>query len=172
MKIKIILKNKKEVKKMSKKGISPLIATVLIIGFTIVLAAVVMQWGGAFVRSLTEEQAVLAEGQTNCIKLNFDMTATIDLVKITNNADVVISKVLIQKIDAAGTSSTLKEDETDISGYEAKSFDVTTGLPSGVTAPVEGDTIRVIPYVQLANGDDYGCGKEVAKEYKIPITAV
>lgn len=152
---------------MNKKGISALIETVLIIGFTIVLAAVVMQWGGAFVRSLTGQQQVAAEGQTNCIKLNFDMTADTTSVKITNNADIVISKILIQKIDATGNSATLKEDSTDINGYEAKSFDVSTGLPTGITAPVAGDTIRVIPYVKLASGDDYGCGQEVAKEYKI-----
>ncbi len=35
-------------KKMNEKGVSTLIETVLIIGFTIVLAAVVMTWGGQF----------------------------------------------------------------------------------------------------------------------------
>ena len=30
---------------MEKKGISPLIATVLILGFTVALAAVIMTWG-------------------------------------------------------------------------------------------------------------------------------
>ena len=32
-------------KMMNKKGISPLIATVLLIGFAVALAAVVMTWG-------------------------------------------------------------------------------------------------------------------------------
>ena len=57
-----------------KKGISPLIATVLVIGFTIVLAAVIMQWGGSFVRGLTEKQAVQTELQTQCIDLTFEIT--------------------------------------------------------------------------------------------------
>ena len=33
-----------------KRGISPLIATVLLIGFTVTLAAVIMTWGGGFTR--------------------------------------------------------------------------------------------------------------------------
>ncbi|MBU1246318.1 MAG: archaellin/type IV pilin N-terminal domain-containing protein [Nanoarchaeota archaeon] len=33
---------------MGKRGISPLIATVLLIGFTIVLAALVFRWGDSF----------------------------------------------------------------------------------------------------------------------------
>jgi len=40
---------------MNKKGISPLIATVLLIGFTIVLAALVFRWGGQFFQGTTTE---------------------------------------------------------------------------------------------------------------------
>jgi flagellin-like protein len=39
---------------MKKKGISPLIATVLLIGFAVALAAVVMTWGLDFVRETAE----------------------------------------------------------------------------------------------------------------------
>lgn len=62
---------------MNKKAVSPLIATVLIIGFTIVLAAVVMQWGGGFVRQLTEEQSKSTETATQCIGLQFDISSAI-----------------------------------------------------------------------------------------------
>src|SRR3989344_999906 len=41
-------------KEVEKKGVSPLIATVLIIGFTIVLAVLVMNWALPFVRNLQE----------------------------------------------------------------------------------------------------------------------
>ncbi len=40
--------------KMNKKGMSPLIATVLIIGFTVALAGVIMLWGYEFIESLQE----------------------------------------------------------------------------------------------------------------------
>lgn len=38
--------------KMSKKGISPLIATVLILAFTVALAAIIMNWGTGFTKDL------------------------------------------------------------------------------------------------------------------------
>ncbi|HLC72216.1 MAG TPA: archaellin/type IV pilin N-terminal domain-containing protein, partial [Candidatus Nanoarchaeia archaeon] len=37
------------------KGISPLIATVLIIGFTVALAAIIMTWGRGFIDSTTKD---------------------------------------------------------------------------------------------------------------------
>ena len=46
---------------MNKRGISPLIATVLIIGFTIVIAALVFQWGGNYFQSSTSETSQEAE---------------------------------------------------------------------------------------------------------------
>ncbi|MBS3163409.1 hypothetical protein J4427_01850 [Candidatus Woesearchaeota archaeon] len=84
----------------TRRGVSPLIATVLIIGFTIVLAAVVMQWGGAFVRQLTEEQAAKTETATSCIGMNFEIakadytgtgTGGSIITTITNNVDKKIA---------------------------------------------------------------------------------
>ena len=59
---------------MEKKGISPLIATVLLIGFTIVLAAVVMRWGSEFVRETTEETACLSDLSIVCTNLRVEIT--------------------------------------------------------------------------------------------------
>ena len=42
-------------KKLNKKGISPLIATVIIIGFTIVLAAAVIYWGTGFFKTIQDK---------------------------------------------------------------------------------------------------------------------
>ena len=39
---------------MKKRGISPLIATVLIIGFTVALAAIIMTWGQSFIKKTQE----------------------------------------------------------------------------------------------------------------------
>ena len=61
-------------KKMNEKGVSTLIETVLIIGFTIVLAAVVMTWGGSFVRTLTEKQSASTQTATECIGIRFDIS--------------------------------------------------------------------------------------------------
>ena len=51
---------------VSKKGISPLIATVLIIGFVIVLAALVMQWGSGLFENIKEETSTSSEISLAC----------------------------------------------------------------------------------------------------------
>ena len=48
--------------KINKKGITPLIATVLLIGFTVALAGIVITWGGGFVERIqsgTDERTAL-----------------------------------------------------------------------------------------------------------------
>ncbi|MFH0752528.1 MAG: archaellin/type IV pilin N-terminal domain-containing protein [archaeon] len=50
----------------NKKGISPLIATVLIIGFTVALGAVVMIWGSGFVKTMQETSEQSMEVSQSC----------------------------------------------------------------------------------------------------------
>lgn len=49
-----------------KKGISPLIATVLILGFTVALAAVIMVWGQRFVTNMQKTTEQTADTQLIC----------------------------------------------------------------------------------------------------------
>lgn len=50
----------------NKKGISPLIATVLILGFTVALAAVIMTWGQSFTRQIQESTTQQTNVQLTC----------------------------------------------------------------------------------------------------------
>lgn len=49
-----------------RKGVSPLIATVLVIGFTIVLAALTVTWGTKLFKETTEETGKIADFSTKC----------------------------------------------------------------------------------------------------------
>ena len=51
---------------IKKKGISPLIATILIIGFTVALAAVIMTWGQSFTKSITKGTESTTNEQLAC----------------------------------------------------------------------------------------------------------
>ena len=71
---------------INKKGISPLIVTVLLIGFTIVLAALVIRWGSELFSSQIKTQTCDNEATISC-------TSNVD-VKITNaiyDEDVVVA---------------------------------------------------------------------------------
>ncbi|MBS3107878.1 hypothetical protein J4468_03075 [Candidatus Woesearchaeota archaeon] len=56
---------------INKKGISPLIATVLIIGFTVALAAVIMVWGSDFIKSTTDDVDRTTKVQIACTNADF-----------------------------------------------------------------------------------------------------
>jgi len=84
---------------INKKGISPLIATVLLIGFTIVLAALVIRWGSELVTGLTKEEQCNNEGLIEC-------TSNVDLIINTADLDSTSNP---QNVDLSLTSNGKKD---------------------------------------------------------------
>ena len=83
-----------------KRGISPLIATVLIIGFTVALAAVIMTWGKGFTESMTKGAE---EGANQDIVCTRDVKVTIPSVCYIDGdtqLKMVINNDKQQKIEA------------------------------------------------------------------------
>jgi len=115
---------------MEKRGISPLIATVLLIGFTIVLAAVVMRWGGEFVRTTTEQTACETDVATTCIGVRFSIDNVV--FDDVNGANITISSNTDQPIDGFriklwkpdGTSDVSEEKLTPLSPYASVLYQV------------------------------------------------
>lgn len=54
-----------------RKGVSPLIATVLLIGITVTLTGAVMMWGQRFVMEKTQKEGARAEAQLDCMSVEF-----------------------------------------------------------------------------------------------------
>ncbi len=68
----------------SKKGVSPLIATVLLIAFAVALGAVVMNWGRSYVEATAEDVEKSANHQTDCstkVSLKFSEDAGIPIIE-------------------------------------------------------------------------------------------
>ena len=100
---------------MEKRGISPLIATVLLIGFTITIAAILMIWGGNLVKERAEKISARTEAQTSCtakveIGLNSAKCSTEDnkdIVKISvENKGSDIINAFRARINYDGDSET------------------------------------------------------------------
>lgn len=60
---------------MFKKGVSPLIATVLIIGFTIAVVGIAITWQQGLIQSIMEEPIIEVE----CSELDFEVSAACQL---------------------------------------------------------------------------------------------
>ena len=81
--------------KMKKRGISPLIATVLLIGFTVALAAMVMTWGSGFIKKTTEQTE---KGAASALKCTSELAFQISGVSC--NPDKSIASI---KVDSRGS---------------------------------------------------------------------
>jgi len=60
-----------------RKGISPLIAEVLLIGFTVVVASLVILWATSFTRTTTSRIGGQAETQAVCMNAGIDFFGTV-----------------------------------------------------------------------------------------------
>lgn len=68
-----------------KKGVSPLIATVLLIAFAVSLGAVVMNWGRGYVESTTEQVETQAAEKISC-----SMDTSLGIVQVGNKQKLCI----------------------------------------------------------------------------------
>lgn len=92
---------------MNNKGISPLIATVLLIGFTVALAAVIMTWGGGFVRDMTSTTEQNTQSALKCTQLDFKITkAGCTGLTIENKGSVDIKSFVFRVYDSSGSVTT------------------------------------------------------------------
>jgi len=123
----------------NKRGISPLIATVLIIGFTVALSAVVMTWGTGFVRDTTTATAEQTNLALSCAKLNFQIDAKctgnlVSEIEVSNNGDLQIRGWIFRIARAGGTTpidvlGTAQTDPGFVSPFGVKKITITDSNP-------------------------------------------
>ena len=70
-----------------KKGVSPLIATVLLIAFAVSLGAVVMNWGRGYVESTMEQAEVQSSEKISC-----SMDTSMGIVQVGDKARLCINR--------------------------------------------------------------------------------
>lgn len=109
-------------KKINKKGVSPIIATVLLIAFAVALGAVVMNWGKGFVENTaktTEEKTNLelacqqelqlsVKKISNIPKICYDSGNKYVEVMLENSGTVNITGMQYALFDSTGDSAILK----------------------------------------------------------------
>ena len=112
---------------MTNKGISPLVATVLLIGIAIVLFGVVFFWLSSLVSEHIMKSGQLIENQ--CESLVFTASASGDNVFINNQGNIAIAGVIAKaKIDGKTlTSKAKKPVDGAVAGGETDVIDVSGG---------------------------------------------
>lgn len=149
---------------MEKRGISPLIATVLLLGFTVALAAVIMTWGTGFTKKMQEQTEETANIQMTCATdVVFDIKSVtksgsdIYNILVSNDGKEPIKKWKIRFYENAAT---VKLSTTDPIVKEISAF----GLDTITATPAAGLTgvrkVEVIPIISKG-GKDVVCSQNI-----------
>ena len=152
-----------------KKGISPLIATILLIGFTVALAVVVFNWGVGFVKNAQENVEKITDSSLLCTnKLSFDIKEVKcnlqnQKVVIENNGEADIVNITIRV--HAGEKITPVSFSEGIPSFGLNTFDLTA---QGLIAGTEVDAIATI---KSDSGDKIICSQAIrSKKYTCDLT--
>ncbi|MEK6861177.1 MAG: archaellin/type IV pilin N-terminal domain-containing protein [Nanoarchaeota archaeon] len=146
----------------NKKGISPLIATVLLIGFTVALAAVIMTWGLDYIKGTTKKVDETTEAKFKCVNdLSFDVRFLCDENKIEIDAlksSVDIASVLIRVKDSTGTKTSMTINETiPVTGARTIDVDLTDVV-----------SVDVLASIRLESGKILMCSEAVKEDLQNP----
>ncbi len=165
--------------KINKKGISPLIATVLLIGFTIVLAALVITWGGELFRKTTKNTGETYDFSLLCTtKYNLEYSAKRlqnNQIEVTakNNNEYNIYGFLFIVRSADGKAETFTTDENVVKGTRTSPYEGSAVLLNFQTLtftltppnPADWKFLEARPIGILESGQKKVC----ENEYKITI---
>jgi flagellin-like protein len=131
---------------MDRRGISPLIATVLIIGFTIVLAVLVITWISGTVTEQTDSTDCMVEVENTCLsaigKIEGTYNFTVGLLTVTNTGGDDFDLKMIGVDPITGTTAAVED--SSVAAYA-------TGTDTYTAAAATLTTLRVIPIVD--NGE-------------------
>lgn len=117
-------------KKRGKRGISPLIATVLLIGFVVALIMLVMLWGKNYVEELAAKRGALAQKQNECQNVavgvkSAQFQGTVATLVIENQKDIDIDKFVFRGM--IGENSQVVENYNKLGGLEVSQYEVDFG---------------------------------------------
>jgi flagellin-like protein len=120
------------------KGISPMIAVILLIAFTVAIGAIVSVWITGFTRGLTTTTGTTAEKQAKCagvyigIEVKENTSATTNTtVTLTNNGPQPITNVRVLADGTNVYNTSLQVGDVIIFYYNQSTF---TTLPTAIRA--------------------------------------
>ena len=157
---------KKYFKKEMKKGISPLIATVLIIGFTIVVAALVFTWGIDLFKKVQGETSSDIEVKTYCMQSINPILKNVGYT--SNRIEAVIDNTGKESI--LGFRYRLIMGDKITNGKATKATDAygvtkyVIGFPAGAIPSL----VEFFPIVKIKN-KEYTCERTLSKNNLGPV---
>jgi flagellin-like protein len=146
-------KTTKKRRNFKQKGISPLIATVLILGFTVVLAVLVINWAIPFVRNIQDTTEETSNVQILCAQdVVFNIRNVCD--SGTNQIKILVANDGVRKIDeftvrSYRSDSDVEQDKMNFATLGIDSFNIDDDTITVDSEPIK--QIELIPSVTINN---------------------
>ena len=123
---------------MNKKGISPLIATVLLVSFVVILSGVVMFWGRQYVTELMEKRGEVSVAKLECESVDIEIiSAGSGSITIRNAGPVKLAGFMLRW--SGGKACEVNE---IVNSYEDETIDL------DMKCPGSGDQLNVVPMLK------------------------
>ncbi|MBM3234038.1 hypothetical protein FJZ19_03000 [Candidatus Pacearchaeota archaeon] len=95
------MKKRRNKNRELKKGISPIIATVLLIAIVVVIALIIFIWASSFVKEQCEKNKEACE--MGCGDVSLDTSLDGEILSLTNTGNVPVVNIEIRKISGGDT---------------------------------------------------------------------
>ncbi|MDI6737548.1 MAG: hypothetical protein QME12_03455 [Nanoarchaeota archaeon] len=148
------------VKKISKKGVSPLIATTMLVGFTVAVIAMVVVWSRGYIEERAAKEEALANTKLKCEAVKFTVEEACQTgislnVKVKNLANQQIDSWILRIKGDDGVEAT--EQGFVVKGLESK--DLALGSESFSMTAIGGtvNSVEVIPAIKAGRNKYVPC---------------
>ena len=146
---------------MKKRGVSPLIATILLIGFTVMVVILIIIWGVRYVTEIKEKQGRTAEAKLQC-----ERDVEIDIKDASysgNEIDVLVENkglkfdgFVMRVFGSKGVD--VKDEIKSINQGEVK--DIKFEYDDSNSGDISDGKVEVIPKIRLGRGVYEACSSK------------
>lgn len=148
---------------LRKKGVSPIIATVMLVGFTVAIIALVIVWSRGYIEERAQKEEALAGTKLKCESVKFEVE---EAYQSGSNLQLRIKNLAPQQIDAfvlrikgvRGAEAT--EQFFPIKGLETKPIGGAQGIgPESFDATATGtiNSVEIIPEIKAGRSKYVPC---------------
>jgi len=146
----------------NKKGVSPVIATVLLISIAVIIVIIIFIWATTTIR---EGQLKFGSPIKNsCGDLNIELSLSGNSLDIINKGSRIPLHTISIKVKEGSSTIPYECDSLDVSpGQTANINDITDIASCGV--PSEGEVSGIVPIIKDDNSEKYYCDDEEITDF-------
>ena len=135
---------------MNKKGLSPVIATLMLIGLVVVLSTIVFLWARSFIGEAVQKKGMPAEQACESIVLS--AVYSLEVLQVSNDGNIAVHKL-----------TTLVEEDGNIDAQE-NTDPILPGSSIDIGLTTDSEEIELVPWILGDNKNVYKCEKSFKAE--------